>query len=293
MNDEIKNMIEKLVNEQKKENLSYNKFLGNILMEVSEFNFNKLNNLAIVFVGILSPIIPITFLFRKDIVDGMNIIPLLIITITINTIILILGTIFYRISLISELDAYKSRILKLNIKIEMKITKVDKNVCKVEKQNNNAIIKNNILHLIKYKLWRIERLNIKLKKLVLKYEIKDKEVNGERYKLEEKKIENIEIKKKESSKDFMCVVIMNTVIGAMVVLLKSITYFGVISINFKFILATTLMIYGVFILKFVPCMFIEEYNNKMIKIYEKIMVKKIKLKNNNYEQINMFKEIEL
>ena len=85
MNDEIKNMIEKLVNEQKKENLSYNKFLGNILMEVSEFNFNKLNNLAIVFVGILSPIIPITFLFRKDIVDGMNIIPLLIITITINT----------------------------------------------------------------------------------------------------------------------------------------------------------------------------------------------------------------
>lgn len=289
MEEEIKKITEKFLNEQKKEG----KFLDNILLEVAEFKYNKVYNLVIGLMGILSPTIQLILLFRKDLIDANNIISILIITIAVNAIIFVAGVLLNKVNRYSKLELNnviikknlckaKAKSYKLNKDIEQMIITQDSMIEKMNKKNIN----------------RISKIFIKIKYRYMKLSVKHLNERRKKNKNLVKKIDtlvekNIDIEKNiDSVDDFKYAIITNIVVGEAVIIIKVLSYLGVAFIDFKYVIKVVVLFYAFTFGQFVLNTILKNFNKLIIIIY-KFSKRKIKITKElelEYQQISMFED---
>lgn len=242
--EDYENDIKKEFNELKKKLSEENRnigFLENMLLDLSQSKYDKFYNLMLIIIGISSPIIPITFLFRRDLLNENNIIYILIITIIINIIIFIFCIIFIRV------DRSYGQKLKYNI-IDLKTTKLEvsnyklhKLITKLEYRKNLSIYSGKF-KFINMIFIKFNNIYIKLIKKYVKIKINKIEKSTKKIRIMMKKyIYGIE--KKDDSLDFKDAIVLNTVAGAEVILMKVISYLDVNYINFKYVIILTITMY--------------------------------------------------
>lgn len=280
--------IEKDIDEFKKilDEKKDGEFVYSLLSDIVELKYERLYNLMLGIMGIASPIIPIIFLFRRELINEVNIIFILIISIIINLIIFVICIIFVTINrqfgenLKYNIIALKATRLRVNnYKQRIIIKKIECRTILLENKISKNIEKIDFIKKIFLKLQTIW-----IKKTVCKVESKSKKIDKNIEEIETliKKYE-YEIEKKDKSIDFIEVIVMNTIIGGTVVLLKAISYLGVDYINFKYIIKFTIIMY-----LFIASRFIFKYIFKLIiKII--ILLYRI-IYNGKFEQKKVFKD---
>ena len=190
--------------------------------DISNFQYGKIRNLMMGFLGVLSPMIPLVFLFRKDLVESIDIIPLMIIIIVVNCLLFV--------------HLLTLNMLRRSSELSIKRYDIQKNLNKIEYLHSKL----NLL---------FEKDNTKKDKLIKKNRKNEKLIA--KCKLKIKKYEEFIADKTEEEQkrdDYIITVTMNNVIGAILVFIKSLTYLDY-KYTFKNAIFLMIVIYGsIFIL---------------------------------------------
>lgn len=202
-------------NNLEKNNIS---FLDKILNQLYELDFSNIKNLMVVILGITSPLLPLIFLYRRDLVKELELTGVLIFALIINSILIIFDTIIYKIKCKKDLELMliRAKIISKNtedlinsnqlsnIYVLNKNNQLDEQLDKIEKaEQSSQQIKNN-LDILKNICKTIKlRLN----------EIKN-----------EKSYEN---------NSFEMAFLNNIVIGLIVIIVKFLSYLNICNISLK------------------------------------------------------------
>ena len=210
-------------------------FLDEIINDVSELEFKKIHNLIFSIVGLLSPTVPLIFLYKQDIVKEFSLIGVLVISITINAIIVLFlrvlflfmdtTCLYYKVNRMSiKIKSYRKKSIKLDSKEEF-IKKI------LEKEKNK-------FELVLLKLYlKIRELKLKsFDKKISRLECKSTKLNAELELSKEKDDFNM-------NRCFQSAILFNLITGASIIFFKVLTILNWININFKQILIAMLFLY--------------------------------------------------
>ncbi len=204
------------------------------LNELSELKFDKTKNILIVLIGGSSPVIPLIYLYRKDLFEKMDFIEVLVIGICINIILL------FMINYISFFKNYL-KIYCQHLKLDLEMSSI---------KASNVLLKKYIISAFKNienkdinKLDRLTKIKLKLAKV-----FQDKEEKG--YSNLKTTIKYIKDKRTYEvfNYDFLIAINMNIIVGAVVILIKLLTFIKIIDINFKEICWILIFLYSIILL---------------------------------------------
>lgn len=210
-------------------------FLDEIISDVSELEFKKIHNLIFSIVGLLSPTVPLIFLYKQNVVKEFSLIGALVISITINAIIVLFlrvlflfmdtTCLYYKVNRMSiRIKFYRKKSRKLDSKEEF----IEK-ILEKEKNKFELLLLKFYLKIRRFKLKsfdkKISRLERKYKKLNVEYELS-----------KEKDYFNM-------NRCVQCAILFNLITGASIIFFKVLTILNWININFKQILIVILLLY--------------------------------------------------
>lgn len=286
--DKLNEKIEDLI----RKNKDVRNFLDSILFDVVSLECEKLLNLIIIIIGLLSPIVPLIFLFRKDLIDSMNLIAVLIISILINAIILVMGIMLNggirqkKISyLISKLEKKtlslelkhkrnKSGINKFKLMLD-KSVKINKhNNCQKDSNKKGLFIKIRFLYLELYAKY----LEVKSKKITNRSNIINSQVENIK-----KKIDN-----KDQKEDLYFAVIVHLIMGIMIIAYKTTQYLGLLNIDFRYVLQGLLIMYIIIYGRYLIFEILNRYYNIISLIYRAANKKREDICFEKYKQVSLF-----
>lgn len=268
-------IIERQIEEIQKNN-AVKGAVDSIILDIAEFKYDKLYNLMLFIIGISSPVIPITFLFRSDLLEKDNIIYILIITIIINIIIFIFCTIVNRLNRWAKIylsakviEYYMFKIKKINDKLMKQMERNKKIIMRFNRNKSNnklnrfprerLIIRNN------NKMIKI--VDITANKIDIYREKSEKHM--EYYRNEISKRKNKEDKKDEIE-DFKGAISLNTMVGLVVIIAKSTSFIGVDNINFRYIIIVAMTMYFGYSCRIILKYIASFYISVRVKIYDKL-----------------------
>lgn len=278
-------MEDKKIEELEKEinNLKNNKsFVEQILANASKLEFININNLIQSVLGLLSPVVPILFLYRSDVINKINITGAIVIGITINAILLIGTSVIFQSLIISMMTGTVIRAEKINSFNKFAIKLFHKDTKKLEMYVDERVrsIKENG----DYSKYRI-RINIlRVKGGIFKFVLtrSTRKVDNLIYKFKK-------IKEKDDNLIFYFSVFWNILLGGMVVLGKMLTYMELSSINFQGMLKQISICFLLIAIYGLVLKVLRIYNKIMKKIYDSINKKKIiESQVEQYEQLGFF-----
>ncbi|WP_338627581.1 hypothetical protein QJR52_06690 [Clostridium baratii] len=270
--DEIMGKIKELEKDltDARKNNSEKSFIEEMLSDASNLNFSKILNILWIILGSLSPILPLVFLYNKDLTEQMELLKLLIISITINWTILII------VMMLKELDEFLDK-NNLNLKIKKKILYAQvlshRNLKRtfiindLEKQIRSESIKKS----------KRNRIVKKTKKIINKVDSNSKKIEELRNRIDvmvkNYKNKYDESKSTDKNNRMHYSVIYNTMAGGLILSIKLIDYFSISAFNFDL----AIKILGIFYLILVVNMFsnilIYIVNSIFKYIYEGILSK--------------------
>ncbi|MDU4320142.1 MAG: hypothetical protein E7I47_12620 [Clostridium sp.] len=278
-------MEDKKIEELEKEinNLKNNKsFVEQILANASKLEFININNLIQSVLGLLSPVVPILFLYRSDVINKINITGAIFIGITINAILLIGTSVIFQSLIISMMTGTVIRAEKINSFNKFAIKLFHKDTKKLEMYVDERVrsIKENG----DYRKYRI-RINIlRVKGGIFKFVLtrSTRKVDNLIYKFKK-------IKEKDDNLIFYFSVFWNILLGGTVVLGKMLTYMELSSINFQGMLKQISICFLLIAIYGLVLKVLRIYNKIMKKIYDSINKKKIiESQVEQYEQLGFF-----
>lgn len=286
--DKLNKKIEDLI----RKNKDARSFLDSILFDVVSLECEKLLNLIIIIIGLLSPIVPLIFLFRKDLIDSMNLIAILIISILINAIILVMGIMLNGGIRQKKIRYLISKLEKKTLSLELKrkrnksgINKfklmLDKSV-KINKHNNCQKYSNKKGLFLKIRFLYLE--------LYAKYlEAKSKKITNSSNTINSQ-VENIKkkIDNKDQKEDLYFAVTVHLIMGIMIIAYKTTQYLGLLNIDFRYVLQGLLIMY---IIIYGRCLIFEilnRYYNIISLIYREANKKREDICFEKYKQVSIF-----
>lgn len=227
-------MGSRLDNIKKAEDITNQKIIDTCLNELSELKFDKTQNILRVLIGGSSPIIPLIYLYRKDLFEKMDFIEVLVIGICINMILL------FMINYINILKNYlKIYCQYLKLSLEMNSIKASnvlfkKYLISAFKNIENKDIDN---------LDKLTKIKFKLAKL-----FQDKEEKG--YSNLKTIVTYMNDKRTYEifKNDFLSAININIIVGSVVILIKLATFVKIVDINFKEICWILIFLYSITLL---------------------------------------------
>ena len=237
-------------------------FVDEILNELSELDFSKIKNLMVVCLGILSPLVPLIFLYRRDLLKELELIGVLILALTINSILIMFNTIIYKLKerkdielLLMKTETMVEKDRDIISCFELLNKFYDKKIlikclekdfsCIDDLKENNELIEQ--LEKVRDILLIKDGIIINEEEIYIQGN-NSKKILEENIKKINKRLEGIKNKKVYENESFEMAFLVNIVIGLIIIILKVVSYLNIYSMSLKGILIVIIMGYcgGIF-----------------------------------------------